>query len=262
MNNETALRQQLDAFRESRDLELPEMAELARALSRDTSVAAALDRSREFDRAVTERLTDVPVPVGLTERVLAAIDRENLKTASVSQPNVAPRAAWMRKHVRAILFSRAAWIGWATVAAALLLLTGGALYWRRSHQIFEQEQIASALGGWQKAANRNPSERGLPRDFVLPPLAVKPVRYVPFKTQEGWSAVAVDCTTSGGRPATLYIVQSSARFPSWTSPIPQFAASGKKVAAWREGRMLYVLVEEVARPRAGAGILHAVSLPA
>jgi hypothetical protein len=143
-----------------------------------------------------------------------------------------------------------------------MMVAAGAFFWHRSQQIFEQEQIASALGGWQIAQNSSRSERGLPSDFVLPPLPVKPQRYLPFKTAEGWSAVAFDCTTAGGSPATLIIVQQPTQFRIGVSTVTRLAPAGRKIAAWRKGRLLYVLVEEAAKPRAGAMLGRRSATPA
>jgi hypothetical protein len=194
-----------------------------------------------FDRAIKDALEDVEIPAGLEDRLLKMLDagqvESRLSCGSSSATHSHPR--------RSLLLSRGVV---ALISCALALLIGvslGVHSWARSRQIIEQEQIASAVGGWQMALTRNRAEKGLPSDFVLPPLAVKPVKYVPFRTAEGWSAVAVDCTPPAGRPATLFIVRSSARFRVPAAPYTRLAAStGKSVAAWQDGRLLYVLVVE------------------
>lgn len=260
MSHNHLLREQLDAFREEADLARPEMQGLANELQGNDALAKELSRRQRFDRAVAGGLTDVEVPAGLTERIVNAVQEAELDAQSreVSPVLQVPRKrAW-----RALLASRKLWSAMATAAAVLLMAAAGGFYWHRSQQIFEQQQIASALNGFQMADGGNRSARGLPGGFVLPPLPVKPQRYLPFKTAEGWSAVAVDCTTTTGHPATLIIVQQPSQFRLGGSPVTHLATAGKKVAAWREGRLLYVLVEEVSKPRAGAMLRRGAAPPA
>jgi hypothetical protein len=201
---------------------------------------------QQFDRALQGALHDVEVPAGMQDRLLAALEagRKPIEDqVSRDLPLAARNQAW-RRALR-VLWSRRT-LTLASCAAALLLAVGLGIHaWIQSRHIIEREQIASALGGWQKALTKNRPENGLPSDFVLPPLAVKPVKYVPFKTDEGWSAVAVDCTPPSGRPATLFIVRASARFRVPAAPYTRLSATtGKSVAAWQSGRLLYVLVVE------------------
>ena len=261
MNNHHRLREQIDACRGVSDLARPEMAELAEALSHDKALAKELARCQRFDQAVAAGLSDVPVPEGLEARLLAAVEAAARVGAS---EGVLPETRQSKtRRWRAVFAARRMWYASAAAAAVLLVVGASGYYWHRTQQLIEQEQIASALEGWQKAAKSNGSLSGrLPSDFVLPPLPVKPVRYVPFKTDEGWSAVAVDCTTPVGSPATLFIVYSRAKFGVGDLPVTHLARSGKKVAAWRKGHVLYVLVEEVAKPRAGAAIHYGAAPPA
>jgi hypothetical protein len=256
MTHNPRLREQLDACRSRRDLTLLEMTELSHAVAHKKAVADELARSQRFDQAVAAALHDVPVPDGLEAKLLAAV--ADAQAADRPSLAAAPRrgSRW-----KAIVRLRRTWLI-ATAAATLVAAALGGFYWTRSQQIIEQEQIASALGGWQRAVSSSHSEGRLPSDFVLPPLPVKPVRYVPFKTDEGWSAVAVDCTTSSGSPATLFIVRPTAGFRVAASPVARLAGPGKKVAAWRKGHLLYVLVEEVTKPRAGAMIQRSAAPPA
>jgi hypothetical protein len=263
------LQEQLDAYRDASDLARPEMEVLAGSLLRDRAVADELARRQHFDRVVGAGLNDLPQPAGLEERLMAALTAAEQSSAPVTLPletivgeavlAKAGRelASLPRKSaLHAGIASRGIWYAGITAVVLLLLASGSGYYWHRSRQMIEQEQIASALNGWQKAAHQGHSERTLPSKFVLP-LDVKPVRYVPFKTDEGWSAVAVDCRTKTGNPATLYIVSSSANFRVGDSHITRLAARGKKVGAWKRGRLLYVLVEEDFKPRAGAVIRYA-----
>lgn len=259
MKIDPRLREQMDACRGTGDLGLPELAELAESVGRDAALARELSGRQRLDELVVRALRAGPVPDGLEERLLAAVEAADRFEAGPKLPTIKPVGGswWQRKlTVRQL--------GYASAAAALLVViaASGAHYWHRSRQLLEQEQIASALEGWQKAAKSNRPTGGLPSDFVLPPLPIKPVRYVPFKTEEGWSAVAVDCTTPVGSPATLFIVFSRTRFGGGDLPLTQLAASGKKVAAWRKGDVLYVLVEEVAKPRTGASIRYGAAPPA
>jgi hypothetical protein len=252
--------EQLDAHPETFDRARLDMGEHVADAPVEHAAPVKKNRERWFDRALAAGLADVPVPEGLEARLLAAIQADEADDAQRDISPVTPVA--VKGRWRVLGTSRRLWSVTAAAAAVLVMAAGGMAYWHWSRQIFEQQQIASALNGYQVAISHGRSERGLPRDFVLPPLPVKPQRYLPFKTAEGWSAVAVDCTTAAGSPATLIIVQQPSYFRSGASAITRLAPSGTKVAAWREGRLLYVLVEEVAKPRAGAMIRRSAAPPA
>jgi hypothetical protein len=260
MNSNHRLREQIDVCRGAGDLSLPEMAELSHAVAHTKAVADELAKAQGFDRIVLRELNDLPVPDRLKAKIIAAIEAAEASEKRVAH---APAIPASRKQIWSARWTvrRTRYIA-AMAAALLLMVTAGGYYWHRSQQLIEQEQIASALKGLQKAAHSNRTAPGWPSDFVIPQLPIKPVRYVPFKTAEGWTAVAVDCTTPAGSPATLFIVRSRGSFFFGPSPVTRLAAPGQKVEAWRKGRLLYVLVEEVARPRAGARIVRSSAPPA
>jgi len=72
---EREIQQAMDVCRpDSEDLQQPEMAALAEAIRSDPEVRRRYERSQRFDVAVTGMFRDVPVPEGLENRLLAAIE--------------------------------------------------------------------------------------------------------------------------------------------------------------------------------------------
>jgi len=224
------LREQIDACRPGKDdLALPALAELAAALPDDASLGEELARSQKFDSAVTAALTDLPVPQGLAERLLAAA----AAPAGVATTNVPERR-----------FSRRAW-SYAAASAAAVLFAGslGMWLWPRSPRVVTADDLAADLESMIKAAQAGRPSGALPGGYTLPAvLLARPLSYQRFTTRQGWPAIAVNLSPPAAPAATLLVIRSRAKTNLPAAPRSISASGGKAAFAWQQGGFVYVLV--------------------
>jgi hypothetical protein len=257
------LREAIDACRPgSADLSLPEFARLAEAIERDPAVAAELARGQRFDGLVAEALDDVPVPAGLAERLLAKAASSRLSTAVHSATeSAATEAAAGELATPADRSSRRRWLwrvagaGLATAAVAVLAVFAGPLAWGPAtpRKVSTQDLLAEVdtwmnsssqdNAGWQKMTTRAPAGFSRPSAVIRPPR-----QWLSFKTGGGDAAVAYDLSAAGSR-ATLFVVETKARYP--VGPLPYStvpgATGGRQIAGWQSPTHLYVLVVDQGR---------------
>ncbi len=232
-----------------------ELRELEAQLERDPALRRAADRLRQLDRRIIAALEDVPVPAGLTERILHSLSQgagvedagesESVIPLSGAQPrDRGPRIPRVRR--------RTALIAAAVASAAAIALYlgfrsptpqyGPDVISSIARELFDQERNQAVA---EAAA---PSVKGYPSSSVVVQLATtRPRRLEDFL---GRSGVAYDLKRGGIR-ACLYVVKISAgpRMPrietSQVAGQPRPASTGGlTTAVWREQGYLYVLVVE------------------
>jgi hypothetical protein len=247
MNRIESLREQIDACRPgSDDLALSGLAELAGAAEQDRAVAAELDRSQRFDRAVISALHDVPVPGDLLERLLAGAsgdsnaDRALTTVGSSDAVVVSAGSAALSAPARV---SRRWIIALATVAAVALIAVGVAPLLPRPGRDAPQDQLGEAAVHWHK--DNSPRAEGWTAFASSTPpyplLRNNPLRQRRYETAHG-PAVVYDLAPPG-RQALLFVVTTRHTFPVQTSPYTTITASGGlTIGAWQRGNTLYVLI--------------------
>ncbi len=76
----------MDACREtSDDLRSPELAPLADRLASDPAAKRLFDRVQRLDRRLSAATSDVPVPVGLAERIMACVESNSVEPGVVER---------------------------------------------------------------------------------------------------------------------------------------------------------------------------------
>ncbi len=245
-------REQIDACRPgSADLSLAELAELAALVKHDREVANELSRSQALDRAVSEALHDVPVPSGLADRLMAAMQTEATPAVALAErrgSNEPDRDIRRR-------FSRRQW--WLTggVIALATLLVAIALPFVRLEREVVQEELGLDVAGWLSNLSQPTSKWkpvatvALPQGMELDPAVNgKALRWqsFPVRGSGGWTGTvtAIDLRPAGQPRAMLFVVRSSARF---AVPSRRMALSGGFAAtAWQRKNLglLFVLVVE------------------
>jgi hypothetical protein len=270
--NEREIREAIDACRPgSDDLSLPEMAELADLIRRDSRVRQWYERAQRFDATIGEAFRDVQPPDGLLSRLLASaclpespagMPGDHLAPATcdtsseqggAAQPGTAPV-----ERRRAVRSWRLVWIGPLTAAAAILLL---ALipFWRRSAPPIDGGRIADAADQWihsvmQDQAPWRDLQSGSLEPYPCPAaLKVRPSAWRPFDARLpdrsgpaplGHPAAVYELRSkTGQRQALLFVVRTSRRLDVRnTPPVPPTQGTGGwSIGIWREQQVLYVL---------------------
>jgi hypothetical protein len=272
--NPSEIREAMDSYRPgSDDLNLPEMAPLAEALSADAALRGVFGRSQRLDRRIAATMRDVPVPAGLVERLLArlpapaAIDRAELpqqETSSVAMPAIAtaldnantiaaaddPHAASpTAPPVAPRRFSRRAWSA-AAVAACGLVAAAFAAFWR-PHTPLSAANLVEECGDWSaqiwQQARWNPlpsAASGLTKYPLSPAIRVRALAWTDVSSIVGEDAVAYDISI-GGHRAALFVIPSGDSVADPVPPVqPQSSTGGQMIGCWQAGGMVYVLVVE------------------
>ncbi len=123
------LREQMECYRPGLDdLSEPELAALNEALDADPSARHDSEMVQAWDSAISQAITDVPIPEGLADRLAASLEGRPSKAATDEVSPAPSRSAW---HLP--------WPAWAAagVTAATLLLVAGLWIlrgWRQPHR--------------------------------------------------------------------------------------------------------------------------------
>lgn len=239
------------------DLQQPEMAALVEALQGDVAVRRQFERSQRFDAAMAGVFRDVPVPGGLEDRLLAALD-----VAAPARDEVpglpSPRDTAFDRQARPGQRGRRAWSGrrrmWTFVAGGLAATAA----------LFAFLLVAPFSGiGEPRADDRLPGEvlawtdavvqQGWNTDFQAQPLrdypldrAVRaiPQRWCVIRTAYDRQTVVYDVAPRGRDLALVFCLRSRVR----TSALPELppwnvfpASGGLTLGVWRRGELVYVL---------------------
>lgn len=229
----------------SDDLADPALAELAAELGRNRKLEVLFARLQKVDAVLAGAIQDVPVPPGLSDRLLAAlaVGAAGVPAEAVREPCAAAACgkAAAQRRVRRWLFSLS-----AAVAALLLVAVG----WFQRTQV--QYSSASVLEAAVDFFNNDAHDQGNLVSAASPPWGFPASRYVQLPAETRWrkvgtllrsGGVAYEMSGPGGLRATLYVVrQSIAGLPDQPPARPVYGTARCCSAAWQEGQLLYVLV--------------------
>ncbi|HEY1785223.1 MAG TPA: hypothetical protein VGG30_06720 [Pirellulales bacterium] len=243
---------EIDACRPgSRDLDEPEMSQLAEALAHDPQLRSRYDALQRLDARLVEAFAAVPVPAGLAARLIAGV-QNNAGLLEAPAPSTAPlvvaapapqtiplsaspaRRAIPRRRVLAAL------------AASLLVATGLWAAFRgpsapAAGEVTTEaaEWFAGLADQWQPIAEA-PAKLPLPAAIVGNPRGWQTVskavarRGVVYSLAQGPKARAVLFVLSARRPG----------LPAAPPLAPQSTTGGLTISAWQSQGLVYVLVVE------------------
>lgn len=193
------------------------------------------DGPEQFDAALKAALHDVPLPPGLADRLLAAAHNDAPQAAGAGETAAKKRRQFSRR--RALYAA-------ASLALATSVLVAIAI-WPRTPPVVSAAAVSAAYQDWLDASVHGPAAANLPRGYSWPTaVSAGPKRLQRFSTSQGWPGVAAELAPVGSPRATLLVIRSRARFKVPATPLRLPATSGKGVAAWQVGDLLYVLVVE------------------
>lgn len=261
----------LDGLCRDDELARPELSELASRLETDAEAKALYRRIQQFDASLRTALLDVPVPEGLAERILAAMQKSpqlpgNSTASPVNFPVEAPAAPTesprrpaaipvetsglsTENNGHGILRFWPAFAGVATVAAMLLLLfrfstpvevtRDAALQLALDFHISEPRALGRLVG-------ETPPPKSYPfSDFLIRDNSLRWRHVSGFLGRSGvayqWGKATLYVVPSR-RGARAAAVRIAAPFPSRPSAEPMLTTGGRSVAAWQQKDRIYVLV--------------------
>jgi hypothetical protein len=223
---------------------------LAAELAAHPEWAERVARLQKLDATLAGAIQDVPVPEGLSQRLLARLAAAQAPGAAVEAHSAlplpqasAPRLSGDRRRVAGRWVVAAA----ALSAAATLLL---AVLWHQhgARQFTVQSMLAEAV---EFAGNDTPDGGSLVAE-VAPPsnrplsvavLATAAVRWRPVSGFLDCRGIAYDLVDANGNRATLYVVRRAVAGVPTAPPFRPALSSGNcSTSAWQEGGLLYVLV--------------------
>jgi hypothetical protein len=243
----------------SDDVSLPEMSQLAEAVGSDADLRELLERSQRCDAAIGAAFRDVPVPDGLSERLLAAVGQTEPQVSKSPAPAITsepangdsaepdvgavrPRSRYRRLHITA---------GLATALALSVLVTVVVIHHSGNNEPVANDQLRQDVSAWESQVVR----RGWKKDFTEPKLDERPLasainavpqRWCQIKTQYDQSTIVYDLAP-GERMAFLFCMHVKTRDSKLPKapPVKPYATTGRMcIGAWRCGDLVYVLAVE------------------
>jgi len=253
---EPGLRELMEAYRSDQDDGTqPEMAELVQKLAASPQARALYDRMRLFDAAVSAAFRDVPVPAGLSSRILArlAVERASAEVEAGEKTSASASPESRRASAQPRPVARRRWL----YAAAVLAATAVGLLWivfalfPRGESTSKTELMAAAIERFLNepadpgqlaaaASSRYPLSQSL-LDLASGRIAV--IRWRAVNDFFGSEADAFDLIGPEGRVATVYAGRFSVEGLSAEVPQrPMLSTAETSASVWRENDVVYVLV--------------------
>lgn len=255
----------------SDDLSLPEMAQLAEALSADAGLRASFNRVQRLDRRIAAATRDVSVPGGLAERILArlqvpAANRDMVRSEQAASTDAMPAIATALGSVATVAtaddknlasspspplarrFSRRAW-SLAAIGACALIAAAFVTFWR-PHAPLSADNLIAESGDWSAQVwnrakwNVPPAGTVLTKYPLSAAVRAQALAWTDVSSIVGEDAVAYNVSI-GGHRAALFVIPCSEPVADPAAPVrPQSSTGGQMIGCWQSGGMVYVLVVE------------------
>jgi len=255
------IQQSIDACRPGADdANLPEMSALAERLQDDEQVRGWYDRTQQSDAAIARAFHDVPVPDGLSERLLAALQKDGEESAKESSSSFVDQAVTEQDDLRptAVVAIPAArprrWVRVASVGAigaSLVAVVCFVLFRSGDQDIAIEEQLQSDVHEWMMQAcdwtdwSADPAEAPAevcPNDPVL---RADPKQWRVAETRYDSRTIIYDISRPGQHDsAYLFCIRAKGgtpAFPATMPTTPRWTTGGVAIGAWQRKGMLYVL---------------------
>ncbi len=263
------LRQMIDAVRPmSDDLSQADFRDLALRLKHDPQLLNTYQRSQQLDRTIGESLTELPIPAGSVDRLLATLAKADPAKAATSAKaaaaKVAPAMAQEQQSVAAKQKLDAApsrsrkervWGAPLALAIVSVLVLLGYLSFRPETTTWGPDEI---LGSEAMAQAEETLGEPHQLDVTAAParypagdaLAVKPVAWREITGLLGRAkGVAYDLRAAAAS-AILYVIDDDARpnapqfvnLPTSPATSPLKTTQRRAMSMWRRGKLVYLLV--------------------
>lgn len=251
----------IDACRPGdRDLDLPEMADLAELIERETNARDVYARSQQVDSMIQRAIQEIPVPEGLEQRLLRALSEEASATLQLAggpsdldepvtpaswEPTCVPdnrRPVRFRRRRRYAMLSA---VIFACVVVISLLATRKDHSGPKATESFVQEVMDWTSQAEQLNWTTDFSAAHLQQYPFDPALRYGPREWAEIATKYDSRTVIYDLTPRSSSPATLFCMRVSSPEPTLGSvpPLTPFSTTGGiSIGMWQRGGVVYVLV--------------------
>lgn len=236
----------------SDDLQSDELADVARRVQDDPQARAVYARVQQWDAAVSSAMEQVPVPVGLAERILARLSASGsgsgpsgavadaLAQTAGAAPDAGPRPG--ESAPRDLGRSRRRWL---TGAAAVAATVAVAVFLAQYVSTTSDTPLEAMADAW--LAQLKPKWRGMsqaPNEFAMPrAIRVEAVGWQNVGQFAGAHGAAYQLVHATAGTARLFVVRlSKGGAPATPPSVPQFTTGGRSIGYWQTGKLLYVLV--------------------
>lgn len=255
MNHRPTLREQMDACRaDSDDLLLPEhaadLAELKAGVQQSAEIRGLWERSQRDDRAIRGAMLDVALPIGLEQRLLAAVQAaqeqplacvETVTNEEISVPEVAAPSR------QTPTMTRRRWVVSTialTAAASILAAYLGSQFLSSPQEPISKDLLAAQVQEWLPVVSNVKWDAKTTQDkFPANSLRGDVAHSSSVASSQGTITVYdVRLSTSSSR-ALLLVLPATAKYPVSSLPFTELSVSGGwKVGAWQKSGVLYVLI--------------------
>ena len=229
----------------SDDVGLPELSHVAEAIAADEQLEQRYLQVQQSDASLAKVFQEVDAPVGLQDRLLAALESQDSKASAASE--VLPKPS-TKKHT-SVVPDRGSrrWLMASSIAASLLIALGLGFYFLYEPAPATEAQVEGVaqllhaelpFDGW-KSPSAQPGSR--PACDQMQPEA-QLVGWLPVEGLGDQHAIAYryqrhDVT------ATLFVFRPRSVDPSLpTAPLQPATSSGVTVGVWRDGDLVYALI--------------------
>ena len=202
-----------------------------------------------IDERISDALHAVSVPVGLSTRILERLAQEDL-AVSAAQVAATEEGLTALPNLRSERFSRR-WILAGTgglLAAAAMLFVVVWLGMNRGERLSEQFVLDEAIRSFNASVERSGypvADKAGPDEYPFSQ-AVLPIRGTTWRHLDGFlghRGVVYDLPGPANTSAALYVIEDATVEEVGATPaLRPFTTAGCCASAWREGRLLYVLV--------------------
>jgi hypothetical protein len=226
-------------------------------LATDPHAQELADRVRECDAGVRQAMGDVPVPTGLSSRIMARLELARLEQVRAEQAASAESApATLPLPSDPAKLNRRRWM-WGSAAAALVATSGLGLYaylTRPAAELTHEDLWADLLDRFETQSAQAASSQSMasaPRKSypvceLNAGVSVRGWEWIEAFSRHG---ICYHLKSAGGRTGLLWVLPLEGNPPAAphlaTSPLEsQRNTAGLCVTAWRARDVVYVLVAQ------------------
>lgn len=256
MNQRPTLREQIDACRpDSDDLHLPEhaadLAELKAGVQQSAEIRGLWERSQRDDRAIRGAMLDVALPIGLEQRLLAAVQAAHEQPLACVE-KVVDEEVTVQEAVSSVRYVsttiRRRWVVSTialTAAASILAAYLGSQFLSSPQEPISKDLLAAQVQDWLQAAdplNMNWDAKATNNRFPGRSLYGKVEQAGSVVTRQGTITVYDVRLSNGSSQAVLLVLPTTAVYRVDSMPASKVEVSGHwNVGSWQTDGVLYVL---------------------